>query len=172
MRYYITVGITLVMSALLQNSILNIFTLWGVSINLPLCFFMMLTFIFPDEKVVIIWGVFVGIVSDISVGLGFGVRSLAYLAVAAAILIFKELFNNESKISVVVASSIGTILYNGITYFTSTGLYGTYSFLRFAKVTGIAILLNGISVMIVYLILRKIYKNRPRMSRYERYEII
>lgn len=172
MRNNITLGIIFIIMAILQNSIINIFTLWGVSVNLPLCFFMMIIFLSSKEKNLLIYGILTGLYFDITVGLGFGIKALSYFIVGIAVFLLKEFLNEESKLSVIICSTISTILYHTTTYFLSMVLYGQYSFARFFLTLLPLILLNDVISLIIYLILRKIYGRRPKMSRYERYEII
>lgn len=172
MKYRILVPIFLI-SAILQTSILNIFTVWGVSINLPLCFFILFTSIYAREEKTVIASLMSIIFMDIVAGRGFGILIVDYMMIAMFIIILKGFFNFESRISVVIFTVFSTAIFHLVSYLLNAMIYGgTFKAAYIMKIIIVSAVVNTITALLLYQVIKKWFTNKRGRTRYERYEII
>ena len=147
-------AIMFLVAFLLQTSILNFISIFGITPNLILCLVAIITFLYVDSKAYA-FGIVFGLLWDMCNGPFLGVSALAYLMVSLAVLVLRETINKENKISAIIVSIVATLVYN-LTYFVlCAGLGSEYSILYWLKLQPGYIIYNTIVIFIMYSILIK-----------------
>ena len=162
----------MIIAFVLQLSLVNGISVAGVTPSVILVLEMITIFLFSDEIRCIIASVIVGFALDATVGSYMGVYGLTLFLVALFTRYYKELCNNENKLSLVPLTLIGTIIYNVVPLAFYAMADMSVSIIKIAKFIGVGFILNLILMYIMYLFMIKKASYRPKRSQYERYETI
>ena len=162
----------MIVAFILQLSVVNGISFFGVSPSVILVLEMITIFLFSDEIRCVIASVVVGFCLDATVGSYMGVYGLTLFLVALFAVFYKGICNNENKLSLIPLTFIGTIIYNvvPVAFYAMAGM--SVNIERVVKFTVIGFILNLILMYIMYLFMIKKASYRPKRSQYERYETI
>lgn len=147
-------AILFLVAFILQTSILNIFTIWGITPNLILCLVAILSFLYVDSWA-FAFGIVFGLMWDMCNSQFIGVSAFAYLMVSLVVAALRESINKEHRVSALIVSVVATLIYNGVYYIISTGFGSNYSFLYWLKLQPGYILYNSVIIFILYMIFIK-----------------
>ncbi|WP_324823377.1 rod shape-determining protein MreD [Sinanaerobacter sp. ZZT-01] len=146
---------------LLQSTVLNHLSFFGVTPNLVLCLVIVLTFLY-DEYPGIVGGLLFGLIQDLCFGEIIGIASLAYFAIGLSILYVKKLLYQDNVLSILfitISSTLGYyLIYWGVFFLFN----GHYHFLYMAKILPISIIYNNIFTIFYYLIIGKTLEKNPK----------
>lgn len=171
MRYRTLIP-TLIIAFIMQLSIMNLITIYGVVPNLLLCLVLIITLLFDNEQRIVICILIMGILLDFAVGKYVGIYALVFFVSSMFTVVYKQFFNYESKISIIPLGICGTFIYNGLSSIILAIIGMKISLLKIITFSLIGSVLNLILMFIIYVVLIKKATARPKRSRYERYEII
>ena len=93
----------------------NNLTFWGVHADLPLVFLIVFA-LCEKTKAIYVFGVILGVISDILFYTSFGKYLLIYLIVCTILISFKNTYKQESKAAIAIFSVVGTITSVAILY--------------------------------------------------------
>lgn len=144
----------------IQGTILNLFSIYGTTPNLLLCLVVISSFLYEDNKGLIM-GVVFGLLSDLCMGQYIGIAAFSYLIVGLIVSALREIINKENIASILIVSVGATLIFNFI-YFGIRSCFGSaYSFMYWLKLQPLYIVYNLIVVFILYLIfIKRVVKYR------------
>ncbi|MEG0291987.1 MAG: rod shape-determining protein MreD [Anaerovoracaceae bacterium] len=149
---------------ILQLSLVNVISVFGIVPNLILCLVLIFSFLYDDGIKCLGFAVASGLILDIVSAKYLGISSLSYIFVILLVLIIRRIITIDSIVSPIAVSVCGTLLFNSIVWIVM-GILGSWTgiFVMF-KFQIMSILLNTIIVMIMYLIMvrRAVWYNRDR----------
>ncbi len=152
---------------LIQGTLLNLFSIFGVTPNLLLCLTVMFALLYESQMHSIVFGCIFGILADMCFMPVAGVSSLGYLAVSLAVMLAGRIFNRENLITMLVLTAVSTVffqIYMWVMYFfLGSGISVTYMLIRLP----LCIIYNMAAAAVFYQIfIRKV--TRFRNDRYYR----
>ena len=135
---------------ILENSITNYISIFGVTIDFILIFLTIIS-LYLDELESGIMGAIIGLLKDISVGGIFGVNALIYFVVCYMISYSRNKIYKESKVTIFTLILATTIFSSVINILSSIVVYSSFSIIKL-MVRGIVILpiLNSLVALILY----------------------
>lgn len=135
---------------ILENSITNYITIFGVTIDFLLIFLTIISLYLDDLESSII-GAVLGLLKDISVGGIFGVNALIYFLICYIISYSRKKIYKESKVTIFTLILATTIFSSLLNILTSIVVYSSFTTVRLMT-RGIVILpiLNSIMALILY----------------------
>lgn len=144
---------------IIQSSVMHHLSIFGVTPNLILCLVIIFSFLFDDYQGIIFGPIF-GLIHDICFAEIIGVASVSYILIALFCLELNRHLYRESFISILIASSIGTICYSLLYWGIIRVLGSGYSFIYMLSMQGILLIYNGIVMLILYIIMsRRVIKH-------------
>lgn len=149
-----------VVAFILQGTLLNVFSLFGVTPNLILCLLIVFTFFYENENAIYL-ALIVGIISDICFSNLVGISSLGYFITGFVIVKVRYMLNKENIISTIILGISGTILFNLLYWFFSNTFTNEFGFLYFLKLQPMAIITNLIVMSLLYVaLINRVVKHR------------
>lgn len=144
---------------ILQSTLMQHFSIFGVTPNLLLCLIIIFSFLYDDDQGVIFGPIF-GLIHDIIFAEIIGVSALSYLIIALICMELNRYLYRESFVSILIASSVGTTCY-GLIYFGIIKMLGSeYAFIYMLKMVTILLFYNGFVMIIMYLFMsRRVIKH-------------
>ncbi len=135
---------------ILENSITNYITIFGVTIDFLLIFLTIISLYLDDLESSII-GAILGLLKDISVGGIFGVNGLIYFLICYIISYSRKKIYKESKVTIFTLILATTIFSSLLNILASIVVYSSFTAVRLMT-RGIVILpiLNSIMALILY----------------------
>lgn len=170
MKYKILIPISILV-VILQIGIGSFISFRGVGINLNLSLISLMVFLAQEPVKAIVIGGFIGIIMDLSVGRSFGIYTLTLICCCLITVLFREFFNNESKISVSILGFVNTVVYHGTMSFSLLLTGVNINFIHLGRHILIATFLNIITMFFIYQIIKNKFNRREKISSYERYSI-
>lgn len=135
---------------ILENSITNYISIFGVTIDLLLVFLTIIS-LYLDELESSIIGALLGLLKDISIGGIFGINGLIYFVICYIISYSRKKIYKESKVTIFTLILATTIFSSVINILSSIVVYSSFSIVRL-MIRGIVILpiLNSVIALILY----------------------
>lgn len=135
---------------ILENSITNYISIFGVTIDFLLIFLTIIS-LYLDELESSIMGAIIGLLKDISVGGIFGVNALIYFVVCYIVSYSRKKIYKESKVTIFTLILATTIFSSVINILSSVVVYSSFSVIKLMT-RGIVILpiLNSLMALILY----------------------
>ncbi len=135
---------------ILENSITNYMTIFGVTIDFILIFLTIIS-LYLDELESSIIGAILGLLKDISVGGIFGINGLVYFLICYIISYSRKKIYKESKVTIFTLILATTIFSSVFNIISSIAVYSSFTITRLI-IRGIVILpvLNSIMALILY----------------------
>lgn len=135
---------------ILENSITNYITIFGVTIDLLLIFLTIIS-LYLDELESSIIGAVLGLLKDISVGGIFGLNALIYFLICYIVSYSRKKIYKESKVTIFTLILATTIFSSVLNILASIVVYSSFTIVRL-MIRGIVILpiLNSIIALILY----------------------
>jgi len=147
-RIYLSLlGITIL---ILENSITNYISIFGVTIDFLLIFLTIIS-LYLDEFEIGIIGAILGLLKDITVGGIFGLNGLVYFLICYTISYSRKKIYKESKVTIFTLILATTIFSSVLNILASIVVYNSFTLTRLI-IRGIVILpiLNSIIALILY----------------------
>ncbi|MCC3867637.1 rod shape-determining protein MreD [Terrisporobacter mayombei] len=135
---------------ILENSITNYISIFGVTIDFLLIFLTIIS-LYLDELEIGIIGAILGLLKDITVGGIFGINGLVYFLICYIISYSRKKIYKESKVTIFTLILATTIFSSVLNILASIVVYNSFTFTRLI-IRGIVILpiLNSIIALILY----------------------
>ena len=155
-------GIALV----LQFSLLNIFTIGGVTPNLILCLLLFITYKYNEGLRPALIAIPFALLSDLMGGQYVGVSALVLFILALTVNYLGRGLNRDSIWTLLTVSVFGTVVYNFLYWgvLATLGIPGTiFGLLKFLAS---ALPANLLVILIVYSVYTRIYNKRVRPTGY------
>ena len=138
---------------ILQNSIINYLSVFGMTINIVLIYLVIISlYLYELESGII--GAILGLILDSSVGGIFGANALIFFAIAYMVSYIKDKVYKESPIMIFTIILGTTFIYCGISFLLARVLYNVCTFTSIIKILIIPIL-NSLVGILVYKIFKK-----------------
>lgn len=135
-----------------ESTILPRFSIFGITANVLLCFVILFSYLY-DKPIGLIFGTIFTLMRDVLVEPVVGIGALNIFALALLIQLLRVYFNKENLITVLIFSVGGTIIYN-LGYWLLLMLAGfNFGILFILEKLPIMIILNVITVVVLYFIL-------------------
>ncbi|HPR23602.1 MAG TPA: hypothetical protein PLM92_00225 [Bacillota bacterium] len=96
---------------IMQLSIINLININGIVPDLTLCLVIMITFLFEDGFRYGAIGIISALLLDLCTGQYVGISSLGMIIVMAGIVLLCRSMNRENKLSFVIVTAAGTLIY-------------------------------------------------------------
>lgn len=140
---------------ILENSITNYITIFGVTIDYLLIFLTIIS-LYMDELESSILGAIVGLIKDIAVGGIFGINALIYFLICYIVSYSRKKIYKESKVTIFTLILATTILSSLINILASMVVYSSFTTARLI-IRGIVLLpiLNSIMALVLYKVFDK-----------------
>ncbi|WP_343344104.1 rod shape-determining protein MreD [Terrisporobacter petrolearius] len=135
---------------ILENSITNYISIFGVTIDFLLIFLTIIS-LYLDELEIGIIGAILGLLKDITVGGIFGLNGLVYFLICYTISYSRKKIYKESKVTIFTLILATTIFSSVLNILGSIVVYNSFTLTRLI-IRGIVILpiLNSIIALILY----------------------
>lgn len=135
---------------ILENSITNYISIFGVTIDFLLIFLTIIS-LYLDELEIGIIGAILGLLKDITVGGIFGLNGLVYFLICYTISYSRKKIYKESKVTIFTLILATTIFSSVLNILASIVVYNSFTLARLI-IRGIVILpiLNSIIALILY----------------------
>lgn len=146
---------------LLQSTVLNHLSFFGVTPNLVLSLVIVLTFLY-DGYHGVVGGIFFGLMQDLCFGEILGIASFGYFIIGLSILYVKNLLYQDNVLSMLFITISSTLSFNLIYWAVFFIFKGHYHFLFMAKTLPISIIYNSIFTISYYLIIGKRLEKNPK----------
>ena len=145
---------------ILQTTLMNAVSVFGVTPNLLLCLVVIFSFLYDENNYGIVLGVIFGLFYDICFSEYTGIAALAFLAISLSIMLVNIIMNKEAVFSVVIVTAAATVMYTLIYWCIMAMLGSNYRFLYAIKLLPLCILYNSVIVIILYyLMIKKVVKH-------------
>lgn len=146
---YIYSFVIFLVGFILQTTILNDLSVFGVTPNILLCIVIIFAFLF-DRYYSLVYGVIFGLLQDILFGQILGIAALCYLLIGLTVRVAKTLLNSESIVSAIILTVGGTLMFDFL-FWGLTSLFGSvYTIVAMLKMLAVAILYNIMIAIILY----------------------
>ena len=96
---------------LVQGTLLNLFSVFGVTPNLMLCLVVMFSLLYDNQMHGVVFGCIFGVIADMCFMMYAGVSSLGYLAVSLIVMFVGKVLSRENLITMLVLTVISTVLF-------------------------------------------------------------
>jgi len=150
---------------LIQTTLMNMFSIYGITPNLLLCLVVIFSFLYNDNIYGLVLGVIYGLLYDICFSEYVGIAALAFLIISLGIMLFSIVMNKEALISVIIVAAASTVAYMLIYWSIMAMLGSSYSFLYMARFLPVSVLYNVAVVAAIYMLMI----NRVIKHHYDRY---
>ena len=150
---------------IIQTTLMNIFSIYGITPNLLLCLVVIFSFLYNDNIYGLVLGVIYGLLYDICFSEYVGIAALAFLIISLGIMLFSIVMNKEALISVIIVAAASTVAYMLIYWSIMAMLGSSYSFLYMARFLPVSVLYNVAVVAAIYMLMI----NRVIKHHYDRY---
>ena len=145
---------------ILQNTFLNVISVFGATPNLLLCLVVIFSFLYDENNYGIVLGVGFGLLYDICFSEYVGIAAVAYLIISLAIMLVNIALNKEVVFSVIIVSVAATAMYALIYWCIMAMLGSNYSFAYAIRYLPLYILYNAAVVTILYyLMIKKVIRH-------------
>lgn len=152
----IKLTLVVLVTYILQTTVIPDFKFWGISPNLFLIVTCGLSFLF-GSNVGAISGLMFGLLQDMNAGRAIGLNAFIYMYIGMTMGQFNKRFFKDNYIVCLIFIIFSTVMYETVIYIFSAFAYGQeFVFSSFAVKILIISLVNAITSMIVYPILLKI----------------
>lgn len=138
---------------ILQNSIINYLSVFGMTINIVLIYLVLIS-LYLDELESGIIGAILGIILDASVGGIFGANALIFFVIAYMVSYIKDKVYKESPIIIFTIILGTTFIYCGVSFLLARLLYNVYTLTSIIKILLVPII-NSLVGILVYKIFKK-----------------
>jgi rod shape-determining protein MreD len=149
-----------------QFSLLNVFSINGVTPNLILCLMIFITYKYNDGLRPALIAIPVALLSDLMGGQYVGISALALFILALTVNYFGRGLNRDNIWPLLTVSAIGTVIYNAIYWLIMTMLGNSSTILGLLRFLFISVPANLIVILIVLFVYTRIYKRRQRPTSY------
>lgn len=139
---------------ILQSTIMNHFGIFQMSPNLILCLVVTFSFLYEGYNG-IVFGIVFGFVSDICFSEIIGIAAMCNFAVALICIELKRYLYKESRISVMIATTIGTVVYALFFWSVYRILGKGADFLYVMEKEAILLIYHIFITMVIYQIIRR-----------------
>lgn len=158
MKYFFSFAIFLA-GFIMQSTVINGISLWGVTPNLILCLTIIFAFLY-DGYEGLLFGVLFGLFQDIFFGEVIGIAAISYLIIGLAVGGAKKQINKEHVFSTFILILGGTLAFN-LLYWSLSSLFGAgYSVVTMLKLQIVAIPYNVvIAVMLYFWLIQKVVRH-------------
>lgn len=154
---------------IIQSTVLNHLSVFGVTANLILCAVIAFSFLYEDYNG-LINGIIFGMLLDLCFSPIVGIAALCNMVIALYAMEMKRYLYKESLVSILIVSFSGTIIYQLIYWGLGRMFDSPISFIYVAKLSGVLLLYNGIALMLIYFFMRKhVIKHRKDRYIYKGY---
>lgn len=149
-----------------QFSLLNIFSINGVTPNLILCLMIFIIFKYDDGLRPALVAIPFALLSDLMGGQYIGVSALALFVLGLTVSFLGRGLNRDSIWPLLAVSAGGTVIYNFIYWLILTTLGNSSTIVGLLKFLALALPANLIVILMVYLVYTRIIKRRHRPTSY------
>lgn len=151
--YFCLLGVAIL---ILENSITNYITIFGVTIDFLLIFLTIIS-LYTDELEISIIGAIIGLIKDITVGGIFGVNALIYFLICYIVSYSRKKIYKESNVTIFTLILATTIFSSFINMLSSVAIYSSFNAVKLI-IKGIVLLpiLNSIMALVLYKIFGKL----------------
>lgn len=111
---YIRLAIIFVLSTLAQVSVINVFAFRGAVVNLPLCFAIVIMFLYDRELRVIVAIALSMLFVDIMVAYIAGPAGVAAVVAMLFVLYYKSVVNEDNPLTIIPMAFISTFIFSGV----------------------------------------------------------
>lgn len=139
---------------IIQNSIINYLSIFGMTINIVLIYLVIISLYLGELESGII-GAILGIILDSSVGGVFGSNALIFFVLSYMVSYLKDKIYKESLIMIFTIILLTTFIYCGCSFLLAKSLYNVCKFTSIIKIIVVPII-NSLVGILVY----KIFKNQ------------
>lgn len=145
---------------ILQSTVMNHFRIFEMSPNLILCLVVLFSFLYEGFHG-IVYGIAFGFAADICFATVIGVASVSNFAVALICIGLKRYFYKDSRISILIVSILGTVVYSLLYYSLYRMLGNNTDFLYVMEKESVLLIYHLIVALILYQIVsRSVIKHR------------
>jgi rod shape-determining protein MreD len=139
---------------------MNHFAVFKMTPNLILCLVVIFSFLYEGYHG-IIFGILYGLIIDVCFGEIIGVASLSFFAAALTCIEMKRYLYKDSRISVMIVTTVGTAVYSLFYWGIYKMLGSVFEFVYVLKMDGIVLVYNLVVTLIIYQIVsRSVIKHR------------
>ncbi|WP_455542731.1 rod shape-determining protein MreD [Intestinibacter sp.] len=138
---------------ILQNSIINYLSVFGMTLNMVLIYLVIISLYLGELESGII-GAILGIILDSSVGGIFGANALIFFVIAYMVSYIKDKVYKESPIMIFTIILGTTFIYCGAGFLLARILYRVCTFTSIIKIILVPII-NGLIGILIYKIFKK-----------------
>ena len=139
---------------ILQNSIINYLSIFGMTINIVLIYLVIISLYLEQLESGII-GAILGLVLDASVGGIFGSNALILFVLSYTVSYLRDKVYRESLVMIFTIILGATLIYNGASFLFAKSLYNVCKFTSIIKIVGLPVV-NSLVGIILY----KIFENQ------------
>lgn len=150
----------------LQFSLLNIFSVHGVTPNLILCLLIFITYKYNDGLRPALIAIPFALLSDLLGGQYVGVSALTLFILALTVNYLGRGLNRESIWTLLTVSVFGTVVYNFLYWSILTMLGIPSAFFGLLEFLAFALPVNLLIILIVNFVYNRIYRRRVRPTGY------
>ena len=138
-----------------QTTLMNAFSVFGVTPNLLLCLVVVFSFLYDDSNYGLVLGVIFGLLYDICFSQYVGIAALAFFLISLGIMLFTGAMGKEAVFSVIIISVPSTVFYT-LLYWAILALMGSnHSFLFMIQFLPYYVVYNTVVVVIMYFLMIK-----------------
>ena len=137
---------------IIQTSLMNAFSIYGVTPNLLLCLVVIFSFLFDHNNYGIVLGVVFGLFYDICFSEYVGIAALAFLIISVGIMLVNVVMNKEAIFSMIIVSAASTTAYTLIYWGIMAMLGSNYGFLFMLRFLPASVFYNVVIVLLMYFI--------------------
>lgn len=163
---YLRLIIIFALAGLLQPTIVNVLSINGMTVSLPLCFGTVITYIYQKEERAVTASAAAFLSVDILVSQIIGIQALSGVAALCTVLLYKRFVNPENKLSILPLMILSTVVFN-MSMWIILGWFGNIMDIGTVfSCLWTTICLNTIFAFILYLLMnaRAIRINRENRS--------
>lgn len=171
---YLRLVLVFVLSTIAQLSIVNIFAFRGAAVNLPLCFAIVIAFLYDREMRVIVAIALSMLCADIMIAHYVGVSGIAAVLTMAFVVFYKGIVNNDNTFSIIPLAMISTFVYGFSQWLILSMLGNKLTFSVMVKHQAIVMLFNVVVSLFLYMVMKKraIKVNRENRVDKENQELV
>ena len=151
---------------ILQFSILNLFSINGVTPNLILCLMIFITFKYNEGFQPALLVLPFALLSDLTGGLYFGVSALVLFLLCMAVSYFGKGLNRENLWTLLTVTALGTVVYYLLYWVTLVVLGSPESIFGLLKFLVIALPMNIIVILLAFVVFARIYRRKLNPTGY------
>jgi rod shape-determining protein MreD len=152
---------------ILQFSLLNLVSVFGVTPNLILCLLIFITYKYNDGMKSALIGIPFALLSDLVGGQYVGVSALALFLLCLAVSYFGRDLNRETLWTLLTVTAIGTVTYYFLSWVIMTILGNPSTFFGLLKFLFLALPLNMFVSVVAFLVFSRVYRPKIRPAGYE-----